>query len=121
MIDFRSLNLLTAGSQVEKLQKIMILGKRISIAPDGMQDQRSLSKLPVGEVDLRDLREILRDLSREILGGCQDFQPTMTLTIVIEVLLLEIAEALGKKTKEEVDQDQITKLQEDLIRVENQV
>ena len=118
MIDFRTLNLLTAGSQVEKLQKIMILGKRISIAPDGMQDQRSLSKLPVGEVDLR---EILRDLSREILGGCQDFQPTMTLTIVIEVLLLEIAEALGKKTKEEVDQDQTTKLQQDLIRVETQV
>ena len=96
----------------------MILEKRISIAPDGMQDQRSLSKLPVGEVDLR---EILRDLSREILGGCQDSQPTLTLTIGIEVLRLEIAEALGKKTKEEVDQDPITKLQEDLIRVENQV
>ena len=118
MIDFRTLNLLTAGSQVEKRQMIMILEKRISIAPEGIQDQRSLSKLPVGEVDLR---EILRDLSRSILGGCQDFQPTITLTIIIEVLLLEIAEALGKKTKEEVDQDQITKLQEDLIRVENQV
>ena len=55
MIDFRSLNLLTAGSQVEKLQMIMILEKRISIAPEGIQDQLFLSKLPVGEVDLREI------------------------------------------------------------------